>query len=249
MGLELNNLVVPFKEAYGRVVDTMPGLIAEGRVPANTADVMRQRLESGLQDWKDNYFFLGDAIAYHPNGKFKVILDSPTLRELTPKSNLKNGALILGDGLYETLNGQEFSRSALTLDKDMTPADVKVHPVWQYVARDQKLLDAYVTKMFPEMKQRFGQGNTNYDNNMGVYLENGDKKVPTLRALVVDGLENWSGLNGSYNLVNDYGRLAGVAPEALSALNTAIVKPSMTTLLGMINAELGKGNLEIRAKQ
>lgn len=228
MGLDLNNMVVPYEgnKYFGRVVDKMPELIADGRTPANTATVMKQRLESGLQDWKDNYFFLGDAIAYHPDGKFKIVRDSQTLRELIPANEdvLRRGALVLPDGAYETLQGTEFTRKSLNVDEDLTGDEAKSHPIWKEVARDQTLLDAYVDTMFPEMKKKF-----NYDKNMGIYLENGDE-MPTLRALIVGRLVYRSQLYGGNYLDNGNGRLVGVAPEALNAHSKAIQKPSLATL-------------------
>ena len=65
MGLELNELM-PYKEyAYPvNTVDQMPILRGEGRTPLSVRDLMERRLNSQLPDWKNNYFFLGDAIAY-----------------------------------------------------------------------------------------------------------------------------------------------------------------------------------------
>ena len=245
MALDLNNVVAPYQEFYGRVVGTMPNLV-DGRVPASVSDVMAQRLHSGKQDWKDNYFFVGDAIAYHPDGKFKIVLDSESLRGLNSQSTLSFGALVLEDGAYETLKGVEFKRNELSsqLNIDLTADEAKVHPVWKVVARDQDLLNAYIDTMYPEMKQRFGQGNTNYDNNMGFYVEDGEKR-PTLRALVVRRLGSRSQLYGRYDLDGDYGRLVGVAPEALSAPNKAIVRPSLETALAVVNQNLSKSGLKL----
>lgn len=238
MALDLNNVIVPYQEFYGRNVEQMPKLIAEGRVPISVAGIMAQRLNSGKEDWKDNYFDSGDAIAYHPDGKFKIILDSHSLREINAESKLKNGALVLADGLYESLQGQEFTRKDLVLGKDMSAADVKAHPVWQLVARDGNLLNEYADKMFAEMKQRF-----DYTENMGFYVADANK-TPTLRALYASWLESGSRLRGNDNLESGYGRLVGVAPEALSA-NGILVKPSLETALNVVNEYIHKSGMKI----
>ena len=240
MTLNLNNPIVPYKEFYRqenpRYVDQMPLIIAEGRVPISVAGVMERRVNSDLQDWEDNSFYTGDAIAYHPDKKFRIVLDAEPLRTLTSQSNLQNGALILPDGLYEDLQGDEFEYKDVKklLEKELSQEEVLRHPIWRTVARDQALLEEYVPKMFKEMKSRF-----NYDENMGVYLDSFDK-VPKLRALVVYRLEDGSGLSGRGDLGNDYGRLVGVAPEALNAHGKVIVKPSLETALNVVNEHLGK---------
>ena len=64
MALDLNQIIVPYKEFYGRNTEQMPLLIAEGRIPLSVAGVMEQRLRSEKPDWKNNYFDTGDAVAY-----------------------------------------------------------------------------------------------------------------------------------------------------------------------------------------
>lgn len=191
MALDLNEIIVPYKEFYGRNTAQMPLLIAEGRIPMSVAGVMKQRLDSEKQDWKNNYFFTGDAIVYSPNKRFKIVRDAQLLREINAESNLENGALILEDGMYESLDGEEFLYGDVKklLEKDLSQADVLKHPVWKAVARDQALLEEYVPRMFAEMKKRFS-----YEENMGVYLDSFDK--PKLRALVIGGLVDRSRLIG-----------------------------------------------------
>src|SRR3989338_9383475 len=98
--LQLND-ALNYKEFYGRSTEQMPRLIAEGRTPLSIAGLMRRRLEvlNSSDDVRnsfwDNYFDTGDGIAYHPDGRGKIVLDAKPLRELTPSSQLRNGALIL----------------------------------------------------------------------------------------------------------------------------------------------------------
>lgn len=204
MGLDLNKIVVLYEEFYGRNIDMMPQLVAERRVPLSVAGVMSKRLHSSNADWKDNYSDTGDAFAYHPDGKFKIMLDSQNLLKINPESKLESGALVLEDGVYEKLEGHKFTRKQLKrlIERELTPAKAKAHPIWKELARDDELLSAYVDSMFSEMKQRF-----NYNKNMGVYLASAEK-VPTLRVACIYRLEYRSRLNCRGDLDNDVGRFA-----------------------------------------
>ena len=91
----------------------------------------------------------------------------------------------------------------------MKKGKAQAHPILRAFARTKKRLNAYTNRMFPEMKKRF-----DYDTAMGVYLDS-FRKVPTLRAAVVCGLGDGSGLSGRVYLDRGYGRLVGyLAPEA-----------------------------------
>lgn len=244
MTIELNdNLVLPYQEFYGENRKQMPKLIADGRVPLSVAGLMERRLRAtnSVESWRDNYFDTGDAFAYHPDGKFKIVLDAQPLREITPESRLSQGALILADGMYETLQGVEFTRTQLAdiLDDDLEASKVKEHPVWKALARDDTLLNEYIDVMFADMKARF-----EYDDGMGVYLED-QQTVPTLRAAFVYWLENGSQLYGDAYLDYVDGRFAGVAPEALSAPNRVIQKPSLELALRVVNEHLQAGKVRI----
>ena len=244
MDIKLNNIVEPYNEFYGRVTKQMPRLVAEGRTPASVADVLERRLHSDLQDWENNYFFTGDAIAYHPDKKFKIVLDAELLRNLTSKSDVSKGTLVLPDGLYESLQSEEFLYKDVKnlLGEELFQKEILQHPLWKAVARDQALLEEYVPKMFAEMKERW-----NYKENMGVYLDSLGVESPKLRALVVNGFVDGSGLDGRNYLDFENCRLVGVAPEALNAHGKVIVKPSLETALSVVNEHLGKG-LVLRTK-
>ncbi|MBS3117851.1 hypothetical protein J4430_03150 [Candidatus Woesearchaeota archaeon] len=80
------NDVQKHKEFYGRNIEQMPKLIAEGRTPLSIAGLMKRRIEVLNSPYEvrsaywDNYFGTGDGIACHPNGKGKVVLDAKPLR-------------------------------------------------------------------------------------------------------------------------------------------------------------------------
>ena len=192
-----------------------------------------------------------DGIAYNAGGKkFKIILDSQDLRKVTPKSKLQNGALILEDSMYETLQGSEFTKGDLKelLERDLSADEVKAHPVWKALARDDALLTEYTDTMFAEMKQR-----PEYDaavgfSAMGLYLASGEK-VPTLRAAYVGRIGVRSRLDGWCSLDVDDGRLVGVAPEALNAPGKAIQRPNLESALSVVNDSLYRGKFELRTKE
>ena len=223
MALKLNE-VRPTREAYrefyGRNTEQMPKLISDGRVPMNVAQLMQKRLDVRNSDadikssYLDNYFDTGDAVIYHPDGRVKIVLDSQTLRDITPKSELRSGALVLTEDVYSNLQGEEFKRGKLgKVDEWLSREAVKSHPVWKVLARDQGLLNDYADFIFAEGKQRFG-----YDTAMGVFPSSAYGNVPELRAWYVDRLVSRSDAGGGDGLGNVSGRFVGVAPEALSTL-------------------------------
>ena len=219
MALKLNATREAYREFYGRNVEQMPKLIADGRVPMSVAGLMQRRLDVRNSDadvktsYMDNYFDSGDAVVYHPDGRVKIVLDSQTVRDITPKSELRNGALILTEDAYNDLQGAEFKKGKLgKVDERLSREQAKAHPVWKVLARDQALLNDYVDFIFAEGKQRF-----DYDTAMGVYPSSAQGSTPDLRAWCVNRLEVRSYAYGRYHLDDDYGRFLGIAPEALSA--------------------------------
>ncbi len=180
-------------EFYGTNKGQMPLLVKAGLVPMTVAQLMQRRV-AVLGDvalkaafW-DNYFDTGDAIAYKDD-RVKVVLDAQPLREMNARSELSNGALILPDGVYEALEGPEFTREELTrlgVGKSLSQTQVREHPVWQALARDQAVLDEYAGAVFREAKTQY-----NYDENMGLYVAAAQKQ-PTMRAWCVSLLNNRS---------------------------------------------------------
>src|SRR3989338_2675327 len=103
-----------YREFYGRIIDQIPLLLASGRVPLSTKQLMERRIEvrdadfgkqykgtaheASIQAVRDsiwtNYFDTGDGVLYHPDGKIKVVVNAPFLRSLNPESKLSNGALV-----------------------------------------------------------------------------------------------------------------------------------------------------------
>jgi hypothetical protein len=216
--LQLNER--PYKDFYGRNVDQMPNLIAEGRTPISVAGLMERKLE--VRDakyspevraaWHDNSFDTGDGILYHPDGKIKIVTDSQTLRGISSESKLSGGALVLPAGAYEAAEGYEFSKKDLKgISRYLLTRDqAKTNPLWKALARDQERLNAYVDFVFDETQRRFG-----YDKNMGLDIGSAQKE-PTERLWFVGWLSIRSNAVGRLDLNSGDGHLVGVAPEARS---------------------------------
>lgn len=216
----INDVAKDYKEFYGRPINQMPLLVAEGRVPLSVSGLMQKRMEvldSGDQElisyWWANYFDTGDAVFYHPNGNLKVVLNAKPMKKLNPKSELSDGALVLPKGLYDKLNGDNFTREEIEkyglAEKLLTKEEAKKNPIWKALAGgDQALLDTYVDAVFTKVKEDYG-----YDKLMKIWLSQ-PQEATTGRLWCVGRFNDYgSDANGVNDLVSS-GRLVGVAPEA-----------------------------------
>ena len=262
MGLDLNNIVVPYREFYGKNNVQMPFLISGRnkygekfdvpRVPLNTAGLLERRLYSGKQDWMNNYFDLGDGFAYHPDGRVKYVFDAQELRDISENSKLVNGALRLADGTFSGLKGVELTPKDIAkyADKDLSVKQAKSNKIWRIAARhpdevpkefaqDANLLGAYVDTVFSRFQETYAKDTKIEDLRlMGAYLDpTGD--VEKMRAACVNGLGDRSQLNGGDWLDIVSGRLVGVAPEALNAQGATIARPTDAELLNTLAEKLG----------
>ncbi|MBI2630392.1 hypothetical protein HYW76_04795 [Candidatus Pacearchaeota archaeon] len=239
MALKLNSTQEAYREFYGRNTEQMPKLIADGRVPMSVAGLMQRRLDVKTSDadvktsdadvktsdadvktsYIDNYFDSGDAVVYHPDGRVKIVLDSQTLRGITPNSELRNGALVLTEADYNGLQGEEFKKGKLgKVNQGLSRADIKAHPVWKVLGRDQALLNDYTDFIFGEYQARFAKDTPLDDLKlMGVFPISAQGSTHDLRAWCVNRLEGRSFAGGGCHLDVDVGRFLGIAPEALSA--------------------------------
>ena len=243
MSLQLND-TQNYKEFYGRATEQMPKLIAEGRLPLSVSGLMKRRLEvlsssdAVKSSYWDNYFDSGDGVAYHPDGRAKIVLDSKQLRELNPKSELRNGALIVD---YDALEGLELSKADLAkyaAGEWLSNKKVKSNPIWQALARDEKLLDGYVNGAFSQGKERFG-----YDTSMGVFPGSASD-VPIMRSWCLYGLDLRSGADGYDHLGDGDVHLVGVAPEAQQGVAQKIVRPTLGQILSVAGKYVPEINQE-----
>jgi hypothetical protein len=222
--LQLNEPRIEYFE--GRNVDKMQELIAKGMTPLSVSGLMQRRLqaqygsESVRNSLMNNYHDTGDGIAYHPDGRIKIVPDANPLREMNPESRLVNGALVLPDGMYEKLEGHEFTRKDIQkyVGDSISSKDAKSNPLWQALARDPKLLNEYVDLIFAQAKQQF-----DYDKNMGVYVKDASdvpKDAATMRPWFVGRLEDRSGAYGGDVLVSSYGLKTATTYGAISQHKT-----------------------------
>ena len=210
-----------FEVYRGAIVKTMSKLIADGRVPMNVSQLMQRRLDLRNDNPGVKAFYIGksfdtgDAIVYHSDGRVKIVLDSQHLREMTPESQRSyfGRALFIGENVYNTLEGEEFGFGELgKVNNPMSKKDVKAHPVWKVLARDQNLLNDYADYIFAEGKKRF-----KYNIAMGVYLDSSASNDVNMMPWFLDRLEDGSVVGGMSDISDVCGHLVGIAPEALSA--------------------------------
>lgn len=211
----LSNEMKIFEVYNGSIVKRMPKLISNGRVPANISQIMQRRLnlrndETGVKSfYLSNHFNTSDAVLYHPDGRVKIVLDSKTLMEITPESELKDGALVLTEEFYDALQGEEFKKGKLgKINEWLTDKEVKSHLVWKILARDQMLLDDYVDYIFAEGRKKF-----DYHTGMGIYPDSAGSDVKMM-AWCISRIGYRSNLLGRYALNYDRSRLLGIISEA-----------------------------------
>lgn len=218
MALQLSALREAYKEFYGRTVDMMPVLIGEGLSPMSFAQVMQRRLDvlggdKAVEDaWWMMRFDTSDVIAYHRDGKIKILLDSQIVRELNPESNLKNGALALPDDLYEKLQGDEFTKGDVekyAQGNNLTQNEVLYNPFWKALARDPELHKEYVRAVFREAKQRY-----DLEKLMSVSFSH-FREGHNLRLCTLSGLYEGSYAYGRGALDSSDGRLVGTVLEGV----------------------------------
>ena len=126
--------------------------------------------------------------------------------------------LIVNEGVYERLQGVFCTlEQRRRLNKDFILEDALVSLEWNMFARHQSFVGAekaWESRLLNEYTRRvvFSQ----FENAMGIYLSAAPEKQ-RLRAACVYRLGDWSLFVGWCSLDSDYGRLVGIAPEALEA--------------------------------
>ncbi len=126
----------------GRPIEQIPQMRTRGVVPGSIADIVTLRQHSPRCLLWDNFApYTGDAIAYHPDGSLKLILDAQPLKELVFDSHIINGALALSDDQYNALEGMEYRPSPSNEPHFyFNRASVSSDPLLQFLLRDHSLL-------------------------------------------------------------------------------------------------------------
>ena len=199
----------------GKAEELMPLLAADNRRLMNVAEVMKQRVEickkhkqPSTSYWWKMPCFTGDAILYHPDGKLKFELDSKGAATLGPDAVITRwGGEQLVDGVYESVDGPEFTRkefARLTRVWQSTESPGQINnPLWQILARDKALLEAYLRAAksaktdFCRQSGGLLQGKIPFlmPTDIKYYLADQDKNVP-LRWFLKLGYIDTRGLYG-----------------------------------------------------
>jgi hypothetical protein len=225
--MELNILeeIIKYKEFFGRNIDQMPNLIAEGRVPMNTSQLMKKRLEvlSGevprekKSFWCSRGFNTFDVVIYNLNRDIKIVLDYQPLKEINPKSQINYGGLTISEDFYKALEGEILNRDNIGNNIPLTKEEAKKNPVWRVLARDQDLLNDYVDFVFSERKDKFF-----YDTGMSVFLNySPSQKLPELRLWTISSIEFGSDALGIGAIDSGLGRFIGILEEKSKTYNNS----------------------------
>lgn len=246
MGLQLNDTIEPYRESYGSGKKAIPELVADGRVLLSVEGLAERRINSTQPDWRNNYFFLGDAFVYSADGtSFKVVRNSDHISAVDRNTRLVNGAIPLENSVYDALEGEEFvvAENLKYINQDLSPKEQKGNLILASFIPDKALRDEYIDRMSEVMKQNWG-----YDKVMGVFPANNDSKTAIIRPAFVCRLGgNGSQLSGRAEISNDIARWVGVAPEVLSAPGKAVERPNLETSLRVVNDNLRIAGYELVA--
>lgn len=122
---------------YGSNLAQMPLLIKQGMIPISVSRMMELRLayrncsKNAETKYINDGHDTGDVIIHHPNGNYKIVLDCPTLREMTIQSQRNDyGELIIGENVYNSLKGEVFRERGLgQCYTDLSSDVVRSNPV------------------------------------------------------------------------------------------------------------------------
>ncbi len=228
----------------GRIIDKMSELVARGYMPISVAGIMDLRndaFKSGENEWIQqvcyNRFDSGDGIVYHPDGRIKVVWDSPNLKSLTSNSKLDNftgwSSLNLekekGTKRFEELP-EEMKGVQLVFDpkeikeftgKDLREEQVPNNKFWLALARgDENRLGTYVQNVYSEI---------NDSELMRVIVIDKKPDFEAERLWCLSGLGYNSNVDGDDGSPLDFddGRLIGVTPKVQVKGFTTPISTSM----------------------
>jgi len=215
------NLGKDYKVFSGDARNSVPNLLKECYKAVSVADVMKNRLEKGkkFSDWKDNYFDTLDGTIYNTKGDAKIVLDADYIKNINSSTSLKEGAVVLDNGTFENTTG----KNVLYLPKNeikkihgktYAKESVKDSEVWNFLARDNKLLSDYADFAFEEYQARFAKY-TPIENTklMELYFDS-PSNFEKGRAWCVDGVENGSSADARDNLGIRFDRFVGFSGGA-----------------------------------
>jgi hypothetical protein len=204
-----------YKEYWGKITHQIPLALLEERIPPSINQILQKRIE--IIDSEDNKaisklwnedIYSRDALIYHPSNKVKLVLDTPLIYNITPRTKLINGALVLNNEEYDNLEGTEFTLAQLskyTKIKTSNKCEIKNNPIWKILSRDQILLEEYVEQVFKLAK-------SDYEYLMGTYINN-PIGVVTGNLWYISGINNQSIAIARSNLNYDKNYFFGILPD------------------------------------
>ncbi len=192
----------------------------DGLITTPVAYEMQRRVECSLPEassgerilW-NTYFFSGDGVVKHQDGRYKIVFDAFAHPEFETWGRMQGEEFVLYDGMYETLPGIAFA-NRVGIQRDYTLEEALASREWKALARHSDVVGiekAWAPGLLNEYARRVVF--PNFTEAMGIYLEGAPQK-PRLRAVYVFWLECRSQLDGRYSL-DGHRRLVGIAPEAL----------------------------------
>ncbi len=196
------------------IINDMPKLIANGLVSLSPYGLMVRRLAvlevykpqfyafSGSSDptvnyWWNNRFDTDWGVARHPDGRAKLVPNA--LRDITPKSELSHGDLVLPDGLYEKLRGFELSAREVNRYRELqrymgkyrgfTRDEAKNDLVWWFLARRSSVFQkTYIDAVLDILNET-----SSLDRGMLISFDPAPD-VPVLSMISVEGINQSSNI-------------------------------------------------------
>jgi len=228
-----------YKEYFGKNIERLPLLLADGNAPASVARIMHRRLDMTSAyrgNWVNNYADSSDLVAYDSvqrSEKVKFALTCDNQNKVTEigrnalglinlNAPLVKRAVKLSPEQYDSLVGAgviELERNKLgELDKWLTKEQVLASKVWRILARHPGEVsaefaeDERLLSEYADMIFTEGKQRYSYDTAMGIFPDTNSRDAK-LRAWCVYRLDYRSRVNGRDSLDFDIGRFVGLAPE------------------------------------
>ena len=205
-----------FKVYPGSVIAQRPLIVAANRIPMRTAHLMGMRILHPESDWMTNYFDCDDCPVYSSDGKHLKIGSRGELKPYEAYGGVVSGAVEFSEQKYQALPWRELKKRGLVLGRNLSESEAKTSSVWfELSQRNQGLLDVFVNTIYEQGKFAWG---------MQVYLDTQQRANAWMGALYVFRLDdNWRSRASGYTN-HGYGRLVGIAPEALVRLEGRLLE-------------------------
>lgn len=154
-------------------------------------------LENSWKYFLDNDFICGNAIIYHPSGDIKISSNVENLKKLVKKENLRRGAIVISNEIYESLDGiitkkDKINNHGVFQKKE----DVLLNPTWNYLIQDKKLLEEYVNFTYEKTSHEI----FNFKNPLEIYSGDCNRKNILMKLISMETVNHGSCLDGRFNI-------------------------------------------------